>query len=178
LAIATVVRHWCDLCLADGRNVEAVHRQVPVSVADDVGALDLCVEHRAMIEAVRRALTARAKPTRQPPKGRDTNRHRRGVGPYRCLVPDCLSTPLKHRGTLWQHVRGVHEITLDEYVERYGEPTPLTPEELAALVVEAHCPVEGCDTVYSTADGYRWPQMALVSHTWGHHGIKLRDATG
>jgi hypothetical protein len=64
-------------------------------------------------------------------------------------------------------------MTLDEYQERYGELVPLTAEEKAQLVVEVRCEVDGCDQVYSTALGNRYPQSALTSHMWGRHGIKL-----
>lgn len=164
------------MCLHDERHEDAQHRNVSISIN---GArplsLDLCERHhRELIRPVLEALAAHGVDETQPmPRRRDSNRHRRRSGPFKCLVPGCNATPLKHTGTLWQHLRGVHEITLDEYREQYGDPVPLSADEQAELVVEARCPVDGCSTVYSTELGNRWPQQALVSHLWGHHGIKL-----
>lgn len=86
----------------------------------------------------------------------------------RCLVEGCLSAPLRNAVTLTAHLKLKHQMTREEYVEAYGELVPMTEEEQAEPV-EVHCEVEGCDTVYSTATGHRWPHMAMVSHMRGRH---------
>ena len=160
-----------------------MHEGVTVKISGRRGArtLDLCERHyRELLQFVAygrelRADRPRTGPRKQPRDLQDDphrNRHRE-AGPFRCLVDGCRSAPLKHSGTLWQHVRGMHDMTLSEYKKLYGDPVPLTPEELAALVVEVRCEVDGCDQVYSTALGHRFPQSALVSHMWGRHGVKL-----
>lgn len=92
-------------------------------------------------------------------------------GPYRCLVDGCQGTPLKHRSTLWQHLTLVHSMSMEDYIEQYGQPVPMTPEEVAALVIEIRCDL--CPKVYSTQLGHRWPRSAWIAHMWATHGVKV-----
>lgn len=182
MAREDVLQAWCDVCRdRDGQKVPATHEGVTVRVTGQRAArtLDLCQRHlQELLQFTAAGRVIRAdRPRTGPRKPRDhqdshRNRHRE-AGPFRCLVDGCQSAPLKHRGTLWQHLRGQHMMTMDQYKKLYGDPVPLTPEELAELVVEARCEVDGCDQVYSTALGHRFPQSALVSHMWGRHGVKL-----
>ncbi len=101
---------------------------------------------------------------------------RKRPGPFKCQVDGCLSTPLRHRASLWTHVKLMHGLRMAEYVEAHGEPAPLTTEEVeAASQVEIHCEITGCDQVYSTALGHRWPQSAYITHLRSTHGL-VRDA--
>lgn len=123
-------------------------------------------------EQIRRVATilGRASIEAPPQSRRTSSRHR--MGPFKCQVPGCTSAPLRHGSTFWQHLRGIHQLTMGEYREKYGDPEPLTEEEMAAIVVEAHCPVDGCDKMYSTELGNRWPNGAMTSHLRGRHGLK------
>lgn len=166
------LRTVCDLC-----REPAVHLQVPVAIGlkkrrEVKGRLDLCARcYKELLQPVIDVLKqhGQQKPPARPQRGR-----KRQLGPYLCRA-GCASAPLKSQTTLTQHLLNIHDgMTMEEYVEQHGEPVPLTPEEVAELVVEARCPEQGCDTVYSTARGHRWPQAALISHMWGHHGIKWK----
>lgn len=171
------VRTWCDACLEEGAQEPAVHRGIKVSLD---GAppllLDLCQRHH--VELVRPLLVALERygvdpdGTPEPSGRRDSNRARRRSGPFKCQVPGCTASPLKHTGSLWQHLKGLHGLTMAEYRETYGEPVPMTEEELAELVVEVSCDL--CGQTYSTAKGHRFPRQALVSHMWGHHAVKYQ----
>jgi hypothetical protein len=179
LAREAVLLVRCDVCRdRDGRQESAQHEGVIVRISGQRAdrTLDLCDRHyQELLQFFAHGRVFRAdrpRTARQPRRGRDRNPGRQ-VGPFRCLVDGCVASPLKHRGTLWQHLRAQHGMTLDEYQERYGELVPLTAEEKAQLVVEVRCEVDGCDQVYSTALGNRYPQSALTSHMWGRHGIKL-----
>ena len=81
-------------------------------------------------------------------------------GPRGCRLRTRLA------GTLWQHLRGMHNLTMDEYCEKYGRPQPLTQD----VVVEVAC--ELCGKEYSSRH-HRWPRGALVSHMRGRHAMKL-----
>ena len=178
------IRSWCDLCAGVGERCEATHVDVPITIANARPAtLDLCELHyKELLLPVLDALaeygadppSTRPQPSAFRPRNRNPGR---AAGPFKCLVEGCIATPLKHRGTLWQHLRGVHETTLDAYEEKYGELVPLTREEQAEVVIEVSCEVAGCNQAYSTALGNRWPQQAMISHMWGHHSIKWKPAS-
>lgn len=175
MARQRVVRVWCDVCRGSGQRTAATHKGVAVTVGTaPLRLLDLCERHR--VELLQPVVSALAKygtlPEGQPRprRRRDSNKGR--TGPFLCKVAGCKAAPLKHTGTLWQHLRGVHGMGVNVYRQQYGDPVPLTPEEQASLVVEVPCPVTGCGTVYSTALGHRYPQGALASHLRGHHGLK------
>lgn len=165
---------WCDMCLDVDKRVPATFHHVKVQISSPnrpwrmkaPGDLDLCNMHYTTVIVPLAEALDYAHDRGQRLRGRDRNPGR-NIGPFQCQVPGCLAAPLKHRGTLWQHLRKIHEITLDEYLERYGELVPLTQEQLDALVVEARC--EECGKTYSTATGTRWPRQALVSHMRGRH---------
>lgn len=173
---------WCDLHLKEA-GVRVPGRLFTITVNGSTWDVDLCqtCEKMRLAPLVEFASTWGEVPTRRLPVGERTWRPKPGRrrGPFRCLA-GCAATPLKNSDTLRQHLALVHDgLTLDEYVDRYGELVPLTPEEQAE-VIEVRCEVEGCDRVYSTALGNRWPQQAMVSHLWGTHGIKWKpvgDAT-
>lgn len=165
----TTLRCTCDLCFARaGRYVEAVHARIAISIDGMSGVLDLCESHYdQLLRPVHDALADREQD--------DSTLRGKRSGPFLCQVDGCKAAPLKHTGTFWQHLRGVHQMTMDEFREKWGDPVPLSKEELANLVVEAGCEVEGCGQVYSTALGNRFPHQALISHMWGRHGIRVGD---
>lgn len=170
MARAEVVTVWCDQC----RKVDlrAPGEIVNIVVGGElVAELDLCERHRAeVLRAIKRALPGR----RRPPSA--VRRDRRG--PFQCKIPGCTAVPLKQDKTLTQHVASFHGLTLAEYKEEYGPLVPMTKAELAALVNEVRCDEDGCDQVYSTATGTRFPRAALVSHMRGTHAIRLlKDGT-
>lgn len=173
------VRVWCDLCLAQGWEPGyATHIGLAVSIGGvPARELDLCQRHHAeLVRPLLRVLDRHGHDPERPAvtrTGRPRRDKHRADGPYRCQVAGCLAAPLKHRDTFWQHLKGLHGMTLDEYVELHGELVPMTDAELAELVVEAVCPL--CGRSYSTERGNRWPRQALASHTWGHHAVKLGD---
>lgn len=171
MSTATRTRAWCDVCLAQGEKVEAQHVRLPVSINRSRSqVVELCDEHyELLLQPLLQVLMKPEAPTSRT-RGR---RYDRRTGPFLCQVRDCGAI-LKHTGTLWQHLQGRHELTIAEYREKYGDPVPLTPEEVAGTVVEAKCRVKGCGQVYSTELGHRFPQSALASHMWGRHGIKER----
>lgn len=163
-----VERVLCDVCLGSGGREEAVHHWpegAPV-------VLDLCDRHyKEYVEPVVDLLGRYGwSPAEEPPPPKKRRNYR--SGPFLCKVEGCLAAPLKHSGTMWQHLVKKHGINMHTYRDLYGDPVPLTPEEQASLVIEARCPVEGCSAAYSTELGNRFPEQALMSHMWGHHAIK------
>lgn len=168
MALSTIHRP-CDVCfIRGGRYVESVHVDVKVKINQERGRLDLCQPHyEQLLMPVIEALRDR--------KEDDLNTHRnhsRKIGPFRCQIPDCPTPMLKHANSFEQHVQRVHQITLREYLDAHGELVPLTPEQVAQIVVEVRCEVPGCGQVYSTELGNRWPLGALNSHLRGRHGLK------
>lgn len=161
--MSTIVHYLCDICLARGEEVGAPYMKVKVRLnGSPERVLDLCAQDYQVLAQ------APTPETLEPKKRRRVDRR---TGPFQCQVRGCGAV-LKHTGTMWQHVKGKHDLTLAEYREKYGDPVALTPEELAEAVVEAKCKVKGCGQVYSTELGHRYPQSALVSHMWGRHAIK------
>lgn len=161
-----VLKASCDLC---GRG--AGHEGVRIEIGHRVPrTMDLCDRHyREIIQPVLDAMIhgVAKKPRKERQRGT-----KRTVGPYQCKL--CVAAPLKNATTLEVHLRRLHDVaSLEEYVERFGQLVPLTPEE-AAEPVDVECEIEGCGQVYSTALGNRWPQMAMVSHMRGRHGISWR----
>lgn len=164
------IRVRCDLC-----SRTATRTDVRVGIGGfggnvKPGTFDLCEEH--FQHYVQPALDLLAARKFRGRRQRDRNPGRK-VGPFLCLA-GCFAAPLKHRSTLTVHLRRVHGMELDEYIERYGELKPLTPGELVALDVEVKCEQPGCGQAYSLSRGNRYPQQAMISHMWGHHGIKWR----
>jgi hypothetical protein len=173
---------WCDLCPADDRR-KAVRVNIPISIGGlQARTLDLCELHyKELLQPVLDALyeygeKAAERVISPNGSGRRRNSNRTGKwrepGPFRCQVETCVSAPLKHLASFRIHVERLHKMGLPEYTERYGEPTPLDPEE-ALEVVEVRCEIGDCDQSYSTATT-RWPQMAMVSHMRGRHGLDWR----
>jgi hypothetical protein len=134
--------------------------------------LDLCEVH--FKELLQPVLDVLADHGSEVDTGEKTPTYRqnwkRKTGPVLCQA-GCTSAPHKSVATLEVHVRRLHDLSWEEYVDRYGPPVPLTDSELGHLVVEVRCP-EGCGQVYSTALGHRFPQQAMVSHMRGHHGLR------
>jgi hypothetical protein len=165
------VHFRCDLCARTATHVE---------VAIKIGAhrrrvLDLCPMHYdELIAPVLGALERHGYDPSRPTKPKTRQSHHRQQGPYLCKA-GCVAAPLKNSTTLAQHLIRLHQLTMAEYVEKYGELVALTTDELAELVVEVRCP-EGCGQIYSTERGNRYPQIAMVSHMWGHHGKKWSPA--
>ena len=167
MARSLEIRVRCDLCQR-----EATRTDVLVAIKRmPRRSLDLCELHYTeLIEPLVKVLRkhgADVKTGETPPNHRQNGK--RAIGPFLCQ--ECTSAPLKHAGTLEVHLRRLHKMTLAEYTEKHGL-TPLTREELAALEIEVRCDQPGCYKVYSLSRGNRWPQMAMVSHMWGHHAIK------
>lgn len=162
----------CDLCFTRrARYVQADHQGVRLKVDGTTGVLDLCEEHyEQLLTPVLEAIADR----KADDEVTHRQRHRR-YGPIKCEVPGCDAAPLKHTGTFWQHLRGVHDMTMEEYREAHGDPEPTPVEELPD--VEARCKVKGCGKVYSTALGHRWPRNALISHLRGRHGLQADGRT-
>lgn len=165
---------WCDLCRPERE--EAVFVNLPISIGHlQPRTLDLCELHyKELFAPVIAALTDHGeKLEARVLKGNRQSARWKKVGPFQCQVPGCVTAPLKHRATLRQHVEGrLHGLNFEAYVEQYGEPVPLTPEE-ALEVVEIRCEIGDCQQSYSTATT-RWPQMAMVSHMRGRHGLNWR----
>lgn len=168
---ALVMRVRCDLC-----SRSATHVDVSIGIGlRRRRSLDLCdADYERLIRPVVDALEQHGYDPSRPTKPKTRQQRHRAIGPYLCKA-GCIAGPLKNRTTLQQHLIGLHDgMTLAEYVEQYGELVPLTTEELADLDVEVSCP-EGCGQVYSTARGNRYPQIAMQSHMWGHHGVKWKQ---
>lgn len=164
------VRSRCDLCTNGATRTDvlvAIYRAKPKT-------LDLCEFHFAqLVEPLLKAVKKHGVNVRTGAKPPDV-RHgwKRRVGPLLCQA-GCVSAPLKYVLTLEVHLRKLHGgMTLEEYIERYGELQPLTPEEVAELEVEVVCDQPGCNQRYSLSRGNRYPQQAMVAHMRGHHGIK------
>lgn len=156
---------WCDIC-HEQYQLQIPAMAAPVSIGDTLlRDLDLCAKHREQVaRAVRKVLPkkyARKRDVAERP------------GPFRCQVEGCSAHPLRHRRTLWQHVKLFHQMTMAEYREEYGDLVPMTRQEVAELSVVARCDEDECEQEYSTATGTRWPRQALVSHMRGRHGLKL-----
>jgi hypothetical protein len=173
---------WCDLCPAEDRR-EAVRINVPISIGTvQPRTLDLCELHfKELLQPVLDALYEHGEKTAERilspnGSGRRRNSNRTGkwreVGPFRCQVDGCVAAPLKHRASFRVHIERLHHMRFQEYVDQFGEPVPLDPEE-ALGVVEIRCEIGDCDQSYSTATT-RWPQMAMVSHMRGRHGLDWR----
>lgn len=166
------VRSRCDLCTNGATRTDVlvrIYRAKPKT-------LDLCEFHFAqLVEPLLKVVKkygVDAKTYEATPNHRQNGK--RKIGPLLCKA-GCVAAPLKHAGTLEIHLRKLHDgMTLEEYVERFGELQPLTPEQLAELDVEIVCDQTGCNKRYSLSRGNRYPQQAMVSHMWGHHGIKWR----
>lgn len=164
-----ITRLRCDVC-----SDQATHEKVTITIGGAVRGrtLDLCDrDYRELIQPLLNALAS------VRPYSSSGNRSRqwagRSIGPFLCRA-GCVSGLLKNLTTLDAHLKGIHGMTRAEYIELYGEPVPLTPEEQEALVVEVACQVKGCGKIYSTALGHRWPQQALRGHMWGVHAIRWR----
>ena len=158
----------CDLC-----GEEAEHEQVEIRVGKTSGTLDLCERH---YQACARPLADAVASLKSWKRDRHRQGWKRRPGPFRCVIPGCPGSVLKNAATLEQHLLRLHDMTLAAYAEAYGL-TPLTPEEAEAVVVEVRCEVNGCEQVYSTAQGFRWPHQAMRAHMWGHHGIKWKPGS-
>jgi hypothetical protein len=163
----------CDLCA----NL-TVHR-VPVSIdGAPVKTLDLCgLHHKKLLGPVLDAIAQYGMPPRKVVKGEPVNHRqnwKRQIGPFKCKV--CPSPPLKSAATLETHLRLIHEITLEEYVEEHGLVTA-TQEELDEPVTY-ECTEKGCDQVYSTQYGHRWPHTAMITHMRSTHALNWRPGRG
>jgi hypothetical protein len=164
----------CDPCLAQGTSRAATRVGVRVQVGDTKPLLlDLCSGHyRRIVEPMVNALAIYGYPEDKPAVRQRDHRTDRTTGPFLCQVKDCNWGPLKHYATLWQHIRGVHGMTIGEYREQYGDPTPMTAEEVATFSLTVECELDDCDETWSTSKGHRWPRRAMEQHMWGVHGVK------
>jgi hypothetical protein len=160
----TTLTCTCDLCFVrTGRYIEATHRRVRIRINEERGVLDLCESHHEqLLLPVLEAIADRQEDDASLP---DRNRR---YGPIQCKVPGCGAV-LKHTGTLWQHLQLKHKTVIAQYRAEYGDPVPMTAEEVAAAVVEASCKV--CGKTYSTERGHRFPQSALVPHLRARHAL-------
>lgn len=162
------VRHRCDACGA-----LAIHVEVPVRAgAARQATLDLCDECYATLIQPLLDTLAKARPYATATPARPSRQWAgRTVGPFRCAL--CEVPPLKNLSTFSTHIKSLHGMSRLEYTVKYGDPVPLTAEEVAELeAVEYTCEVPGCGKTYSTALGNRWPHQALRSHMWGVHAIR------
>lgn len=144
--------------------VRGAHRPIKVDLCQD--------DYDRLIQPIL-DLLASARPY---PKGMSRHRQWKGrdVGPFLCL--ECNNPPLKHAGTLTAHVQQQHAMTRAEYIKKHGPLVPLTPEEVAELVVEVTCGIGGCEQLYSTELGNRWPHQAMRAHQIARHGTLLHDS--
>lgn len=163
----------CDFCSA-----LTAHR-VPVSIdRAAVRTLDLCQLHYdRLLRPVVDAVTQYGAIPEKVAKGEVVNTNSRPywlrkLGPFKCRWPGCVAPVLKNGEILERHLRNLHQSTFMEYAKVYGSDVA-TPEELAEPVT-IECPVEGCDQVYSTQFGNRWPHHAMTSHMRGRHGLVWR----
>lgn len=165
--------HLCDPCRAQGIQKKATRVGVKVVVGDSKPLLlDLCSGHyRRIVEPMLQTLAIYGYPEGKPAPKRN-HRTDRTTGPFLCQVKDCDWGLLKHYATLWQHVRGVHGMKINEYREQYGKPVPMTPEEVAAFSLTVECEYDGCTETWSTTKGHRWPRRAMEQHMWGVHAVK------
>lgn len=154
IRIGAVKPQTLDLCDGDFDRLLA-------PVLDALDAFGASTEHVVPEQVV-------VAPKPEPKRSRDRNAHRQ-QGPFECLVEGCVWPTLKHAGTLQQHVTNSHGVAYKDYLAQYGDPTPLTPEQAAAIVITSTCP--RCAKVYSTATGTKWPQVAMHAHYRGHHGV-------
>lgn len=167
--------HLCDPCRASGTEREATRVGVKIVVGETKPLLlDLCSGHyRRIVEPMLQTLAIYGYPEGRPAEKKSDRDHRndRTTGPYLCQVDGCDSTPLKHYGSLYQHIKGWHQMGIAEYREKYGL-VPMTPEEVAAFSMTVECEFDGCDETWSTSKGHRWPRRAMEQHMWGVHGVK------
>jgi len=162
----------CDPCQHLDEQTMADHPGVTVRIGNgETRSIDLCTAHHLeLIAPIEHALKVHGRVGEEPPAKRAPSRlsWKRTFGPLLCKA-GCNAAPLKTAFTLEQHLRRLHDMTLEEYVAQYGELVELTADEQESLVVEVRCDHEDCDQLYSTALGNRYPQQAMVAHMRGHH---------
>lgn len=169
MARELIFRALCDLC-----GNPADHLEVRVKINErNTRYLDMCdLCHEDLIAPLLKALDMPIYRKHNPLAGPNRNRHREH-GPFLCKVPGCQSTPLKHSGTLWSHLKIYHQMTMLEYKNQYGPLVPMDPQEIEEFSLTVVCGINGCTQSYSTETGTRWPIRALDNHQVAKHGTKV-----
>lgn len=195
MAKEIVTTTWCDACMEeDRREPGQEYGPLSLSPSSKPRTLDLCeVHHKQLLQPLQEALSTYGRTAQQalvtrgrPTAGRRPHSARadEAPGPFYCLVPGCTGynrDGYRDLSRLKGHLRAIHKVPFEEYVDTYGEPVPgaQTPagqeqqldlpasEEPTVLV----CGIDGCEKSYSSVTTPRVAQ-AMGSHRSQAHGIR------